>query len=612
MKKVLAVLVVFIALSGSLKLATSTIVVVTNSIDYSYELIEFLEQYFNVICINAEEFPFYRHHTYFVVLGGPDAPDGIGEMVQNILTAEEMDYLRTSGGYNFYMHTELGKVYFFLAGFDRDQTRAAIANLRTNILQYMPKEPIKWPEDQYIHSVTDMVITDLDNDSVYDYVYGVWKVVSDPWNRGALYVYEDGRLKWYYHLSTVIKSLTCYDVDGDGAKEIIAACDILEGESDLYVFDRYGTLKWRRKLPGTPQLLYCYETFVGVYLYGQGDRILIFDYSGRRVKDLPVSGVISKFEISDIDYDDDYELIVSGVLNSDWEHFFAVCDLLGNVLWNYQTREHINDFQFYDIDNDGIQETLLGVYDSLHITRGGEVLGKVELPPPVLQVRILNDQVLIVTRRLMFLIELSDLVALQGETVSVHNLASVVSSVIRVEENPTFLFLEDIDFDDTTEILAGDGEILDIYELSDFVPVTEEIPTAPLEEAEAVPEEERVVYLVSVCEVQFTIPEEETGNLNQEWVKICNDGDIDIDMSGWVLMNDVGRFYEFPEGFILAAGASVTVYTGEGEDSETELYWGDTAEVWNDEGDVVTLEDSEGAMVEEHEWLPEEEGEGES
>ena len=443
-----------------------------------------------------------------------------------------------------------------------------------------------------IENVTDMTILDM-GDGLFYYVFACHKIVSDPFDRAGIYILDkDGNLKWQYHLSAVVKSITAYDLNADGKKEIIAACEMeADGSGYVYVFDIFeedNEYQWRAPVPGTPKLLYCYDSYVAAFAYGEGERIMIFDRDGEKVDDLPVEGDLSNFEIRDVNNDGKNELIVSGIVNNNWEHFLVVYDMEEEdpekrVLWNYQTWEHINDFEFYDIDNDGTQETILGVYSYLEVIRGGESLWKLDFPPPILHVEVVNEQILVANLNTLFL----------------SDFWREALSKLSMDVKPEFLFLIDIDTDGFDEILVANGKTDPrIVELSDISEPVEEVPTVPLEEAEEVPEE--IVYLVSICEAQLDVVIEDIENLNEEWVRICNDGDTDIDMSGWVLMNDVGIFYEFPYDFILKVGASVTVYTGSGEDTETELYWGSSAEVWNNAGDVVTLQDSAGNTIVEY------------
>jgi len=61
------------------------------------------------------------------------------------------------------------------------------------------------------------------------------------------------------------------------------------------------------------------------------------------------------------------------------------------------------------------------------------------------------------------------------------------------------------------------------------------------------------------------------------------------DLTGFTLENRAGETYRFPQGFRIVAGRNVRVYTGAGQDSDTALYWGRSAEAWSNWGDCVTL-----------------------
>jgi micrococcal nuclease len=111
--------------------------------------------------------------------------------------------------------------------------------------------------------------------------------------------------------------------------------------------------------------------------------------------------------------------------------------------------------------------------------------------------------------------------------------------------------------------------------------------------------------MVKICEVQIDAPGDDNANLNQEWIKICNNGTADVDLSNWALINNAGAFYEFPDGFILRAGMSVIVYTGTGDDTEAALFWEYPVEAWNNTSEVVTLQDGEGNTIDEYMWPPE-------
>lgn len=80
-----------------------------------------------------------------------------------------------------------------------------------------------------------------------------------------------------------------------------------------------------------------------------------------------------------------------------------------------------------------------------------------------------------------------------------------------------------------------------------------------------------------------------------------NTSDEPVTMTRWVLADDDGHAYEFPE-FVLGAGEQVTVWSREGVDTASDLYWGRAATVWNDEGDLAELRDNAGTPVATYEY----------
>ena len=85
-------------------------------------------------------------------------------------------------------------------------------------------------------------------------------------------------------------------------------------------------------------------------------------------------------------------------------------------------------------------------------------------------------------------------------------------------------------------------------------------------------------------------------NESSEYVDIVNDSTSECDMTDWVLRDDDRHDYTFPS-FILDAGASVRVHTGWGTNTDTDLYMGRGAAIWNNSGDTAYLEDNYGTTV---------------
>jgi len=90
---------------------------------------------------------------------------------------------------------------------------------------------------------------------------------------------------------------------------------------------------------------------------------------------------------------------------------------------------------------------------------------------------------------------------------------------------------------------------------------------------------------------------DESENLNDEYVVFENTGSASVDLSGWTLADAADHTYMFPEGTVLDPGERITIHTGTGTDTETDLYWGQGSAIWNNGGDTVILRDDGGAVV---------------
>ena len=86
-------------------------------------------------------------------------------------------------------------------------------------------------------------------------------------------------------------------------------------------------------------------------------------------------------------------------------------------------------------------------------------------------------------------------------------------------------------------------------------------------------------------------------NPNDEYVVLRNVGDEPLDLSGWTVGDEAGHVYEFPDGTTLGPGATLTLHTGDGEDTGSDVYWAASGPVWNNGGDTVTVRTADGAVV---------------
>ncbi len=128
-----------------------------------------------------------------------------------------------------------------------------------------------------------------------------------------------------------------------------------------------------------------------------------------------------------------------------------------------------------------------------------------------------------------------------------------------------------------------------------FSPLAEPTLPPPTEERSDVPSSSEI-YLVYV---EYSRPGRDW---TDEHVLIENIGPGDQNMTGWRLGSDYFDSYAFPPGFILAGSTSVRVWSGSGQDTATELYWGRDGPAWDAGGGVVYLWDAQGNVVDSWKW----------
>lgn len=81
-----------------------------------------------------------------------------------------------------------------------------------------------------------------------------------------------------------------------------------------------------------------------------------------------------------------------------------------------------------------------------------------------------------------------------------------------------------------------------------------------------------------------------TTRLNREYIQVKNVTRKTISLNGY-LIHDRKNYhvYRFPKTFRLGAGKTVTVHTGKGRNTSTNLYWGMRSMVWNNTTDTAYL-----------------------
>lgn len=98
---------------------------------------------------------------------------------------------------------------------------------------------------------------------------------------------------------------------------------------------------------------------------------------------------------------------------------------------------------------------------------------------------------------------------------------------------------------------------------------------------------------VEIVSIDYNPPGED---LAGEYVLLRNTGTSAANMTGWTLRDLANNSYTFP-AFSLATGAEVRLWTRGGTNDNSNLYWGRTQAVWNNDGDTAILRDAGGSEV---------------
>jgi micrococcal nuclease len=102
---------------------------------------------------------------------------------------------------------------------------------------------------------------------------------------------------------------------------------------------------------------------------------------------------------------------------------------------------------------------------------------------------------------------------------------------------------------------------------------------------------------LKITQIEADAPGSDSANPNGEWIEITNQGSQTVQMKGFTLKDEANHIYTFGD-FSLVAGSSLRLYSGQGQDSQTALYWGFVDQsVWNNDSDAAYLRDTQGALI---------------
>jgi micrococcal nuclease len=106
---------------------------------------------------------------------------------------------------------------------------------------------------------------------------------------------------------------------------------------------------------------------------------------------------------------------------------------------------------------------------------------------------------------------------------------------------------------------------------------------------------------IFIASVIYDADGDDRMNVNGEYIVISNAGPGSTNITGWSLCESGGFCHAFAP-LTLSPGSSVTLHTGNGSSNTTDLFWGRSSPVLNNDHDSVVLYDAAGKDISSFAW----------
>ncbi|GAA5703431.1 lamin tail domain-containing protein [Streptomyces avermitilis] len=109
---------------------------------------------------------------------------------------------------------------------------------------------------------------------------------------------------------------------------------------------------------------------------------------------------------------------------------------------------------------------------------------------------------------------------------------------------------------------------------------------------------------VVISDVQYDSPgadDRSNRSLNREWVDVTNTSGRAVNLDGWTLSAEDGHTYTFRH-YRLGGRSTVRVHTGDGRDSDRDVYQDLRVYVWDNYSDTATLRNDRDRFVDAVAW----------
>ncbi|MFH5802038.1 lamin tail domain-containing protein [Haladaptatus sp. CMAA 1911] len=117
---------------------------------------------------------------------------------------------------------------------------------------------------------------------------------------------------------------------------------------------------------------------------------------------------------------------------------------------------------------------------------------------------------------------------------------------------------------------------------------------SPTTTATSTPTSSQSTGSLHLSEVHADAAGDDADNLNDEYLVLKNTESEPLNLGEWQLSDEADHRYTIPTGTTLSPGEQITVHSGGGTNTNTDLYWNSGQPIWNNGGDTVIVVDTEG------------------
>lgn len=108
-------------------------------------------------------------------------------------------------------------------------------------------------------------------------------------------------------------------------------------------------------------------------------------------------------------------------------------------------------------------------------------------------------------------------------------------------------------------------------------------------------------YCLSIFYFHYNAKGNDNKNLNDEYIIFRNKCFHPLSLKGWTLQDKINTTFLFPD-IAIENKTFLTLHTGEGENNNTDLFWGKTRAVWNNKGDTLMMLNTERQLMLNHSY----------